>query len=423
VVYIRPYNIPPIALPQSVNACLGTPVGIDLGASTTDPHGNPMTYTYGPVPKGATVLQTSTGALVFVSSTPGTYTIPYTVCNHSPQPVPSLCASNLITVTVINCNTTPNDSIKANPDGVVTTVNTPTYINELGNDFYPYPDSLTVSIISGPTLPGATDTINANGTITYSSPTPGYDSIVYQICDPAPLCSTATIHIYVDTLPLVVTNYPPVAVNDYDSTNYGTPVIVPVLNNDYSNNGDSIVNGGIVTQPNGGTAVVDANGTVTYTPGPNTTTTDTFTYRTCDYGIPTLCDTATVVIYFRNFNVPPIAGPVTARVCFSATIGINVAAGTTDPHGNPMTYSYGSIIGNPGATLVVTGNGAVDFSAPIPGTYIIPYTVCNHSPQPVTSLCASSYIYVKVIDCRTYPNDSIQANNDQQMITILHLVY
>jgi hypothetical protein len=125
-----------------------------------------------------------------------------------------------------------------------------------------------------------------------------------------------------------------------------------------------------------------------------------------------------VVIYFRNFNVPPIAGPVTARVCFSATIGINVAAGTTDPHGNPMTYSYGSIIGNPGATLVVTGNGAVDFSAPIPGTYIIPYTVCNHSPQPVTSLCASSYIYVKVIDCRTYPNDSIQANNDQVVTSV-----
>ena len=418
VIYFRNFNVPPLALPIRATACLGTPLGIDMAASTTDPHGNPMTYTFGPVPNGATVLQTGNGALVFVSSTPGTYTIPYTVCNHSLQALPSLCSSSVITVTVINCNTTPNDSIHANNDGMVTSVNVPANINELGNDYYPHSDSLTVSVVTGPSLPGATYVINPNGTITYTSPTPGRDSIVYQICDPSPLCATATIYIYVDTLPLIVTNYSPVAVNDYDSTTFGVPVIVPVLNNDYDNNGDSIVNGGIVTPPADGTVVVNPNGTVTYTPGNTVVSSDTFIYRTCDFGFPALCDTATVVIYFRNFNVPPVASPVIASVCYKASIGINVASGTTDPHGNPMTYSYGTITGPGSATLNVTGNGAVVFSSNTPGVYFIPYTVCNHSPQPINTLCASSYIEVKVIDCGHVPNDSIQANNDQVVTTV-----
>ena len=417
VVYIRNFNVPPIALKQSASTCANLPVGIDVAGSTTDPHGNPMTYTYAP-PAGITLVTTGNGSIAVVSATPGIYSIPYTVCNHSPQPVPSLCASNVIIVNVVNCSTTPNDSIHANNDGVVTTVNVPTVINELGNDFYPTPDSLTVTVLVGPHLPGSTDHVNPNGTITYNSPTPGLDSIVYQICDPAPLCSTATIYIYVDTLPLVVTNYPPVAVNDYDSTSYGVPVIVPVLNNDYSNNGDSIINSGIVTPPADGTVTVNPNGTITYTPGPNALTTDTFDYRICDAGAPTLCDTAQVVIYFRNSNVPPVAFPVSASVCYSATVGVNVAAATTDPHGNPMTYTYGAVVGQTPNTLVITGNGAIDFSAANPGVYVIPYTVCNHSPQPINSLCASSYIVVRVIDCRSNPNDSIQANNDGIVTTV-----
>jgi gliding motility-associated-like protein len=299
------------------------------------------------------------------------------------------------------------DSIKANPDGVVTTVNTPTYINELGNDFYPNPDSLTVSIISGPYLPGATDTINANGTITYNSPTPGLDSILYQICDPAPLCSTATIYIYVDTTPNVVYNYPPVAVDDYDSTNYQTPVIVPVLSNDYSNNGDSIVNGGIVTPPHDGTATVDSNGTVTYTPAYNNTTTDTFTYRTCDYLYPTLCDTATVVIYIKNTNLPPLAFKIDGSTCTTQSLGIDVAGATVDPRGLPMHYSYGTVTGPGVATVAITGNGALVFAATLPGVYVIPYTVCNSDP-----LCATNYITISVVSCPVVSNDSIQANDD-----------
>ena len=408
VIYIRNYNVPPIALKQVASTCKTQAVGIDVAASTTDPHGNPMTYIYGAVtPAGGHYVITGNGTIDFSAAVPGTYTIPYSVCNHSPLAVNSLCASNVIVVEVINCDSVPNDSIHANNDGVVTTVNTPTVINELGNDFYPNPGSLTVTVLVGPHLAGSTDNINPNGTITYSSPTPGVDSIVYQICDPAPLCSIATIYIYVDTLPNVVTNYPPVAVDDYDSTNYATPVVVPVMSNDYSNNGDSIVNSGIVTPPANGTATVNPDGTITYTPGPNVGATDTFDYRICDAVIPTLCDTAQVVIYIRTNSVGPRAFPINASTCKTQAIGIDVAAATVDPHGLAMHYTYGTVSGPGAATLAVTGNGAIVFAASTPGTYTIPYTVCNSS-----SLCASSVIVVHVENCPVIPNDSIFANND-----------
>ena len=410
VIYIRDYNVPPIALPQTMYTCKGQFTGIDVAGSTTDPHGNPMTYIYGAVsPAGGAYVITGNGTIDFHAAAPGTYTIPYSVCNHSALALNSLCASNVITVIVVNCDSivSKSDSIKANPDGVVTTVNVPTHINELGNDFYPNPDSLTVTVLQGPGLPGATYVVNPDGTITYTSPVPGYDSIVYRICDPSPLCSTATIYIYVDTVPNVVYNYPPVAVDDYDSTNYVTPVIVPVLNNDYSNNGDSIVNAGIVTPPHGGSAVVDSNGTVTYTPGYNTTTTDTFTYRICDYAIPTLCDTATVVIYIKNTNLPPVAFKINSSTCTTQSLGIDVAGATVDPRGLVMSYTYGTATGPGVATVSVTGIGALVFAATVPGTYVIPYTVCNTDP-----LCATNYITVNVVGCPVISNDSIQANND-----------
>jgi len=113
------------------------------------------------------------------------------------------------------------------------------------------------------------------------------------------LCDTAVIHIFINTTG--VTNYPPVAVDDFDSTNYRTPVVVQVLRNDNDPNGNAITVTAIPCSPNVGTAV--NNGTnITYTPGPgaNALHPDTFCYKICDVGFPTLCDTATVIIYIRN---------------------------------------------------------------------------------------------------------------------------
>ena len=262
-IVVKPRNIPPLAYRINVTECNLAPVGVNVASATVDPNGNPMTYAYGAIsgPSGATWTVTGNGAGVFTASVTGTYTMPYYVCNHSPAPINSLCDSNVVVVYVVACPG-PNDSIHANNDGLSTTVGTLDTVVELANDYYPDSTLLTVTIVSGPHLPGAIATLNTNNTVSYSSPTPGKDTVVYQICDPTPLCSTASIIIFVDSLP--IPNGPPVAVDDYDSTNYLTNVTVPVLNNDYSNYGDAIVMAGVVTPPANGTTVVNSNGTITY---------------------------------------------------------------------------------------------------------------------------------------------------------------
>lgn len=83
----------------------------------------------------------------------------------------------------------------------------------------------------------------------------------------------------------------PVAVNDITSTLMVTPVTVSVLNNDDVNGSLEFI--GIVQQPAHGTAVFNANNTLTYTPNPLFTGIDSVYYMICnDYG----CDSAWVII-------------------------------------------------------------------------------------------------------------------------------
>ena len=218
------------------------------------------------------------------------------------------------------------------------------------------------------------------------SPTPGQDTIEYQICDPAPLCATALIVINVDTTPTNII-VPPVAVNDYDSTGYQTSVTVPVLNNDHSPSGDSIHVTGIISGPNNGTTVVNPNGTITYTPDSNVTTThpDTFVYQICEVQHPTLCDTATVVVYIRP-DSPPLAWPEHVYTCIETPIGVNVAAATSDPYGNTLTFTYGSVTGPGPSTWVTTSSGAQVFVAAwlVTTPYHIPFAPMT---PPVVVFC------------------------------------
>ena len=398
-IIVIPGNQPPLAGRIVTSTCMNTAIGINVASATSDPLGDPMTYSYG-TPQGpeganATWMITGNGAAVFNASVAGTYTIPYTVCNHSTLPINVMCSSNVIVVTVINCDTTSNDSIKANNDGVVTGVGVPAVINELANDFYPSPADLTITILIGPHLSGATYTVNANGTITYNSPTPGLDSIVYQICDPAPLCSTATIYIYVDTG--VVYNYPPVAVDDFDSTTYGTPVNIAVLHNDYSNSGDSIVLTSIPCQPDKGTAIQLANGTITYTPDGNITAghTDTFCYKVCDYGFPTLCDTAQVVVYVKPFPFTPVSD--TEYVCKDEVINIPALMRIINPNGLPIiltgisTPSPSSLGSASFTDSIITYN-----SLGTPGEVSFTYYVCSTGEL---TLCDSGTVRIFIQNC------------------------
>jgi len=87
----------------------------------------------------------------------------------------------------------------------------------------------------------------------------------------------------------------PIARDDYDTTTLNTPTTVNVKFND-----SDPVNLGlrvsITSKPKNGTAILNGNGTITYTPQTGSTGNDTITYTICDKGVPSKCSTAILVI-------------------------------------------------------------------------------------------------------------------------------
>jgi hypothetical protein len=173
--------------------------------------------------------------------------------------------------------------------------------------------------------------------VTYTSPVIGCDSIVYQVCDPSNLCDTAVIAIcIVDSLN---SNHPPVAVDDFASTDYVTPVVVSVLSNDSDPDGNTItVSTTLACLPTLGVATVNGNGTITYVPSSsaNANTPDSFCYVICDNGIPSLCDTAIVYITIDN-SVQAVNDTVTTGLFHPITI--DVIANDFDPEGDSFSVT------------------------------------------------------------------------------------
>ncbi|MCP4206981.1 MAG: tandem-95 repeat protein, partial [Shimia sp.] len=133
---------------------------------------------------------------------------------------------------------------------------------------------------------------NNDGTLGYI-PNPnfnGSDSFVYEICDTLGACDTASVSITIDPVA-----DPPLANDDSASTSEYTPVTINVATNDTDPEGDLDPNSVVTfSSPGFGTTLDNGNGTITYTPDPGFTGSDSFDYQICDTGL--LCDTATVNI-------------------------------------------------------------------------------------------------------------------------------
>ncbi|WP_198314970.1 Ig-like domain-containing protein [Chitinophaga sp. MD30] len=114
----------------------------------------------------------------------------------------------------------------------------------------------------------------------------GTDSLTYQVCDNGTpsLCDTATV-----VFNVAAVNDAPVAVRDTVAVTEDLPATGNVLTNDSDPEGNALV-ASLVKAPVNGTVVLNANGSLTYTPNANFNGTDSLTYQVCDNGTPSLCD-------------------------------------------------------------------------------------------------------------------------------------
>ncbi|MBN2356652.1 tandem-95 repeat protein [candidate division KSB1 bacterium] len=283
-----------------------------------------------------------------------------------------------------------------------TQMNIPVNGNVLTNDSDPDGDPIAVSqIITLPTNGGLT--WNPDGSYTYTPNTGfvGEDFFVYEVCDNGvpPLCDQATVTIEVTFDDPA--NNPPVANDDAAETFMNTPVTVVVMANDFDPDGDAITVTAITQPPAGeGSAVLNGNGTITYTPPSGFTGETSFTYTLCDNGTPQLCDVGTVTVYVHEDpagNDPPFAMDDAVVTHIDQPVSGDMSLNDYDPNGDPLTYNTTPVSGPSHGNVVINSDGTFTYT---PNTgYVGPdnfvYEVCDNAVPPA---CDQATVYIVVLD-------------------------
>ncbi len=269
-------------------------------------------------------------------------------------------ATATATVTITVNAVVVNQAPLAVNDVAVTDQDLSVAIDVLANDGDPDGDLLTFGAIVQPA--SGTVAINNVGGLNYTPAVgfSGVDAFTYEAADPDGAVSTATVSVTVNA---VLVNVLPVAVDDAVTTDQGVSVDIFVLSNDTDTNGDVLaVNS--VTVPTNGTAVVNGDGSVTYTPNAVFSGVDNFQYTVTDgvTGASTASVTITVVasppaIGAGLPNTSPVALDDEVSVASGSTSRIRVLNNDSDADGDPLTLSIDSAALPSFGTVSLHNNG------------------------------------------------------------------
>ena len=152
-------------------------------------------------------------------------------------------------------------------------------------------------------------------------------------------------------------NNPPIAVADTATTAAGTAVNIAVLANDSDPENNPLTVTG-VSNFVGGTATVNGNNTVTYTPTAGFSGAGGFTYTITDGTTPRSAQVSVTVT--PPGNNPPVAVNDTATTAAGTAVNIAVLANDSDPENNPLTVT--GVSNFVGGTATVNGNNTVTYT-------------------------------------------------------------
>lgn len=279
----------------------------------------------------------------------------------------------IVTDTFVLTVNAVNDTPLADNDSYSTAEDTLLSVNAaagaLAGDTDAEAETLTAVLVSG--VSNGSLTLNADGSFDY---TPagnffGTDSFKYKAQDASGGFSPpATVTIDVSSV-----NDTPVAADDSATTNEDTPVTVAVLSND-SDPDNNPLSVSIVSASNG-SAVVNANKTVTFTPAADFAGGASFDYRISDGQGGS--DTATVTITVAALNDAPIAGDDSSSTLEDTPRSVNVLGNDTDAEGDTLTV-VGTNNAVNGSATISGGNTVVFTPAPnFSGTASVNYTVAD----------------------------------------------
>ncbi|WP_386067957.1 Ig-like domain-containing protein [Tahibacter sp. UC22_41] len=278
----------------------------------------------------------------------------------------------------VYANTAPNavdDAVTIARDAAATG------IPVLANDTDPENDPLT---ITGTSMPAHGTVSFTAGQVSYT-PAPGYvgaDSFTYTISDGHGGSDTATVTVTIGASG----NRPPAAADDSAQTPPATPVRINVLRNDSDPDGDSLSVTSVST-PAHGTAAINDDGSVTYTPAAGFEGSDGFTYTVSD-GRGGTATARVSVLVGAGANRPPIAVNDEIGVLKGGGVDIPVLANDSDPDGDTLRVIRVENLGPHQATLTINANGTIRFEH-IHGTNgpgQIGYTITDDHGHEVSAL-------------------------------------
>src|SRR5437867_3495497 len=242
-------------------------------------------------------------------------------------------------------------------------------------------NTLTATKLSDPAHGSVT--LNADGTFSYShdGSETASDSFTYKTCDNGssgsppvadPKCSpTATVSITeIGRASCRETDNNSATVAEGSTETVLDSTAASVLANDTDAEGNTLT-ANKLTDPAHGSVVLNADGTFSYSHDGSETTTDSFTYKTCDNGTtgsppvadPKCSPTATVSITVSPVNDAPVANSDSATTNEDTSVDVNVLANDTDvdnANSDLRTVSLRNVTG--GTAIILLDGRTVRFS-------------------------------------------------------------
>ena len=299
-----------------------------LLSSETDPEGGALNLAITQSPLHGSFIPAPNGQFTY---TPfpgfiGLDSITYNVCD------PSGSCTQLKAIFNMGAGNTPPVTA---PDAYVIGKNQVLFVDRsrsvLVNDSDPNSGSArifnTATVAIAPT--NGTLQLDASGSFRYVPNTgfSGTDQFTYNNCDRNGLCTQGIVKINIGN------NTPPIAVHD----RYVFPgeiVTGNILANDVDREGNNLISS-LVTAPVKGTVVLNADGSFTYTTNSGYFGADSLIYQVCDNGTPSLCDTATLLLYRVTRFPPVITAPGTQTTSINTLLTFNNNISVADPSAGP----------------------------------------------------------------------------------------
>jgi hypothetical protein len=306
-----------------------------------------------------------------------------------------------ITVTAVNDPPVAIDDIASTNEDTALTIAPDTLLaNDTDADGNPLSITSVQAAVNGTVALVAGDVVFTPDT-DYNGPA----SFTYTVSDGQGGSSTATVNLTVNPV-----NDAPVAGDDSGSTAEDTPITftaAQLLDNDTDVDGDTLTITGVGPATNGA-AVLNPDGSVTFTPTANFNGTASFVYTVADGNGGT--DTATVTVNVPPVNDAPIAvndGPLSTNEDTPLT-GINVLGNDTDADGDSLTVT--SATSSQGSVLI-NANGTLDFTpnTNFNGAATISYAISDGNGG---SSSASVSITVNPVADLTTTDDTAAGNED-----------